>query len=231
MQLLIEGFTEAWRLVVAGDPRLFHAIAVTLTCTTLAVTLAAIVALPFGTWLGLVRRDGSGLAVFLMRLGMFAPTIVVGLIVYSLLSRSGLLGGLDLLYTKTAIVAGELILALPMIAALTHGAVAAIDPRVPETARTLGAGPLRTLWAVMSEARVALVAAYLAAYARCFSELGIAITVGGSLELRTRTLSATISHELAKGSFGRGLACGIVLMVLSVTVAYLAHRLSRETTT
>jgi tungstate transport system permease protein len=159
---------------------------------------------------------------------MFAPTIVIGLLVYALLSRQGLLGSLDLLYTKTAIVVGELLLALPLMAALVHGTVAGSDRRIPETARTLGAGPIRNLLAVMSEVRVALVAAYLAAFARCFSELGIAITVGGSIEMRTRTLSATISHELSRGSFGRGLACGIILLVLAVGVALLAHRLSQE---
>jgi tungstate transport system permease protein len=231
LQFLLDGFIEAWRLVIQGDPRVFHAIVVTALCTTIAVTLAAFVALPYGTWLGMARRDGSGIQVFLIRIGMFAPTIVVGLIVYALLSRAGLFGGLDLLFTKSAIIIGEFLLAFPLIAALAHGTVAGIDRRVPETARTLGAGRLRTILAVMSEARVALVAAYLAAYARCFSELGVAITAGGGIEMRTRTLSATISYELSKGSFGRGLACGIILMVLAVGVAILAHRLSRETKT
>ena len=231
MQFLLDGFSEAWRLALEGDPKVFHAIWVTTLCTTIAVTLAALLALPYGTWLGLARRDGSGLQVLLIRIGMFTPTIVLGLVVYALLSRAGLFGGLDLLFTKTAIVIGEFLLAFPLIAALAHGTVAGIDRRVPETARTLGAGRVRTLLAVMGEARVALVAAYLAAFARCFSELGIAITAGGGIEMRTRTLSATISYELSKGSFGRGLACGIILMVLAVGVALLAHRLSREAKT
>jgi len=231
VDFLLDGFVQAWNLVTGGDPEVWHAIWVTAVCTTSAVALAAPLAFLYGTWLGLTRRDGRGLQVFLMRVGMFTPTVVVGLIVYAFLSRRGLLGGLDLLYTKSAIVVGEFLLAFPLLVTLTHGTVAALDRRVPETARTLGAGRLRTLIAVMGEVRVGLVAACLAALARCLSELGVALIVGGGIEMRTRTLSATITFELSRGEFGRGLASGIILMVLAVGVALLAHGLSREART
>lgn len=228
MGFLLGGFVEAWRLVASGDRDVLHAVWVTLLCTTTAVTLAALFALPYGAWLGIRRRRGVGVQVFLMRVGMFVPTVVVGLLVYSLLSRRGLLGGLDLLYTKTAIVAGEVLLAFPLMVALVHGTAAALDRRVPETARTLGAGRLRVLLTVLGEVRVGLVAAWLAAYARCLSELGVALVAGGGIAHRTRTLSATISFELSRGNFGRGLASGILLLVLAVGVALLANRLGRE---
>lgn len=228
MDFILDGFAEAWRLVAAGDRAVLHAILVTVVCTASAATLAAISGFVYGTWLGVHRRDGRGLQVFLMRVGMFTPTVVVGLLVYAMLSRRGPLGGLDLLYTPGAIVAGEFLLAFPLLVTLTHGAVAALDRRVPETARTLGAGRLRTLLTVMGEVRVGLVAAYLAAFARCLSELGVALTVGGSIAMRTRTLSATITHEARRGEFGRAMACGVLLLVLAVGTALLAHRLSRE---
>lgn len=231
MDFLREGFAEAWNLVTQGDPQVFHAIWVTVLCTTVAVTLAAVVAIPWGVWLGFHRRDGSGLQVFLIRVGMFSPTIVIGLLVYSLLSRRGILGGLDLLYTKTAIIVGEFLLALPLMVALVHGTVASLDRRVPETAQTLGAGRVRTLLVVVGEIRVAIVAAYLAGFARCYSELGVALAAGGGIAMKTRTLSATISLELSKGNFGRGLACGIFLFVIAVSAAMLAHRLGREAKT
>ena len=104
------------------------------------MTLAALVAFPYGAWLGLRRRDRGGLQIFLLRVGMFTPTVVVGLIVYGLLSRRGVLGSLDLLYTKGAIIAGEVLLAFPLLAVIVHGVVAGLDRRVEETARTLGAG-------------------------------------------------------------------------------------------
>lgn len=231
MDFLLDGFVQAWHLVTRGDPLVFHAIGVTLICTGSAVALSSPLAFLYGTWLGLNRRDGRGAQVFLMRVGMFTPTVVVGLVVYGFLSRRGLLGGMDLLYTKAAIVVGEFLLAFPLLVTLTHGAVAALDRRVPETARTLGAGRLRTMIAVMGEVRVGLVAACLAALARCLSELGVALIVGGGIKLQTRTLAATITFELSRGEFGRGLASGIILMVVAVGVALLAHRLSREART
>jgi len=152
----------------------------------------------------------------------------VGLLVFSVLSRRGPLGSLDLLYTKGAIVAGEFLLAFPLIVVLTHGASAALDRRVHETARTLGAGRFRTLLAVLSEVRVGLVAAYLAGFARCLSELGVVMTVGGNLQMRTRTLASTISLEVRRGDFARGLACGLILLVLALGTALLAHHLGKE---
>lgn len=228
MEFFLDGLVEAWRLVLHGDPEVLHAIGVTVLCTSAAVSLAAVVAFPCGAWLGVHRRDGRGLLVFLMRVGMFTPTVVVGLLVYGLVSRQGFLGGLGLLYTKGAIIAGEFLLAFPLIATLTHGATSALDRRVPETARTLGAGRLRVLHAVLGEVRVGLVAAYLAGFARCLSELGVALLVGGNFKMETRTLASTITLEVRKGEFGRGLASGIVLLVLAVGTAMLAHRLSRE---
>lgn len=228
MEFLLEGLVEAFRLVTRGDPEVLHAVFVTLLCSTTAVALAAAVAFPLGAWLGVRRRDGRGLLVFLMRVGMFTPTVVVGLLVYGLISRQGLLGGLDLLYTKGAIVLGEFLLAFPLIVVLTHGAVSGLPPIVPETARTLGAGRLRVLHAVLGEVRVGLVAAVLAGFARCLSELGVVLLVGGNFRLETRTLSSTISLEIRRGEFGRGLASGVILMVLAVGAAMLAHRLGRE---
>jgi tungstate transport system permease protein len=231
LDFFLDGVREAFRLVLRGDAEVLHAVWVTLFCTALATTLAALVAFPVGAWLGVRRRDGRGFLVFLLRVGMFTPTVVVGLLVYGLLSRRGILGGLDLLYTKAAIVAGEFVLALPLVAALTHGAVSSLDPLAPETARTLGAGRLRTLLTVMGEVRTGLVAAYLAGFARCLSELGVVLLVGGNFRLETRTLASTITLQVRKGEFGKGLASGLVLLVLAVGTSLLAHRLSREAKT
>ena len=228
MDFIGEAFGEAYRLVTAGDEAVLHAIWVTLLCTTTAVTLAALVAFPLGAWLGIHRRDGRGPLVFVMRIGMFTPTVVVGLLVFGLLQREGPLASLDMLYTKAAIVMGEFLLAFPLIVVLTHGATSALDRRVHETARTLGAGGFRTLLAVMGEVRVGLVAAYLAGFARCLSELGVVMLVGGNFEMRTRTLASTISLEVRRGDFARGLACGLILLVLAVGTALLAHHLGKE---
>jgi len=231
VEFLLEGVVEASRLVLRGDAEVLHAVWVTVFCTTTAVTLAAVAAFPYGAWLGVHRRDGRGFQVFLMRVGMFTPTVVVGLMVYGLVSRQGVLGGLSLLYTKGAIILGEFLLAFPLIVALTHGAASTLDRRVPETAKTLGAGRFRVLVAVLGEVRVGLVAAYLAGFARCLSELGVVLLVGGNFRMETRTLASTITLQVRKGEFGRGLASGLILLVLAVGTAMLAHRLSREART
>lgn len=219
---------EATRLVLSGDAETFHAVWVSLYCTVVSVSLAFLLAVPFGAWLALYRPRGHGFGVFALRVGMSVPTVVVGLLVYALLSRRGPFGGLDLLYTKTAIVSGELLLALPLLGTLAHGAAASLDPTALETARTLGAGRARALVTVLGELREALAGAYLAGFGRCFSELGIAITVGGNLYLRTRTLSSTIQLELARGAFAKALAPGLLLLVLAALAAVAAHILSRE---
>jgi tungstate transport system permease protein len=216
------------RLLLEGDAATYHATWVSLLCTILAITLAALLGVPYGAWLGLYRPRGWRAQVFLLRVGMSVPTVVIGLLVYGFLSRSGPLGTLGLLYTKGAIVLGLVLLAFPLLGTLAHGAAASLDPRVVETALTLGAGRWRALLKSLGEARVALAAAYLAAFGRCFTELGIAITVGGNLKMRTRTLPSSIQLELGRGDFAAALAPGFLLLLLAAVAAMLTHRVSRE---
>ena len=228
MDFLWDGMQRAVQLVVSGDPATYHAVWVSLLCTLLAISLAALIAVPYGAWLGIYRPQGERAQVFCLRVGMALPTVVIGLLVFGLLSRRGLLGGLDLLYTKTAIIAGEFLLALPLLGTLAHGATASLDVQVVETSLTLGAGRFPALGKVLGEVRVGIAAAYLAAFGRCVTELGIAITVGGNLALRTRTLPSTIQLELTRGNFAEALAPGLLLVALACGAALLTHRLSGE---
>jgi tungstate transport system permease protein len=228
LDFLWDGLVEAARRVATGEADTYHAVWVSLLCTVISISLAALVAVPYGAWLAVYKPRGHKLQVFLLRVGMALPTVVIGLLIYGLLSRRGLFGGLDLLYTKAAIIAGEFILAFPLLGTLAHGATAALDRRVAETALTLGASRSRTLGKLLGEVRVALAAAYLAAFGRCITELGIAITVGGNLRLRTRTLPSTIQLEVSRGDFAAALAPGILLLVLACGAAMLTHWLSRE---
>jgi len=225
---IVDGFREAFGLLLRGDAAVFHAVWVSVLCTMTAITLAALVAVPYGAYLGLFRPRGRRTQVFCLRVGMAFPTVVIGLIVYAFLSRRGLLGSMDLLYTKFAIILGEFLLAVPLLGSLAHGAAASLDPRVKETALTLGANKRQTLWRALGEIRAGLAAAYLAAFGRCITELGIAITVGGNLRLRTRTLPSTIQLELTRGNFAEALAPGLLLLLLACGAALLTHWLSRE---
>ncbi len=160
---------------------------------------------------------------------MALPTVVVGLLVYSLTSRQGPLGPLELLFTPKAMIIGQFILAAPIIVALTISATQAIDPRVKITAMTLGAGPLRTAVTVLSEARFALMAAVVAGFGRVIAEVGCALMVGGNIRGYTRTMTTAIALETAKGEFAFGLALGFILLAVAFFVNILFHWLqSRE---
>jgi tungstate transport system permease protein len=159
---------------------------------------------------------------------MALPTVFVGMVCYALFSRRGPLGAFELLYTPWGIVIGELALALPIVVGISHGAIKSLDARIAETAWTLGAGPLRRWWTYVSEARVSVMLAILTAFARCVTELGIAMIVGGNIKYRTRTLATATALETSRGEFARGIALGSLLLVISLAVMALIGWLSRE---
>jgi len=228
MQLIWQGLQQAFQLVWAGDPLVFDAALRTILISTTAVTLATLFGVPLGVWLARARFPGNRLVVLLFRAGMALPTVFVGMLCYALFSRRGMLGSLELLYSPWGIVCGELFLAVPIIVGITHGAVKSLDPRVGETAWTLGAGPLRRGLTFVSEARVGVILAVLTAFARCVTELGIAMIVGGNIKDQTRTLATATALETGKGEFARGMAMGTLLLVIALTATCLIGWLSRE---
>ncbi len=229
MEFLFEGLGEALRLIGRRDPQVLDATLRTLGISLCAVGLATTAGLPLGTLLARRRFFGDRLLVVLARAFMAVPTVFLGLLCYGLLARRGPLGPLDLLYTPTAILLGETLLALPIVVALTHGAISALDPRVAETVHTLGAGPLRRWATYLSEARTGVVLALLTAFARCSTELGIAMMVGGNLKDRTRTLATATALETGKGEFAVGLAMGGILLLLAMGVTLVVAALGRDT--
>lgn len=228
MGLLWDGIAEAGRLLASLDPLVLDAAWRSLWVSSLAVLVAALFGLPLGTLLARRVFWGRGLVVLAARAGMAMPTVVLGVLGYALFSRRGPLGPAELLYTPWAIVIGELVLALPITVSLTHGAVSALDPRVSETARTLGAGLIRRWWTYLSEARIGVMLAVLNAFARCATELGVALMLGGNLAGHTRTLPTAIALETGKGEFGRGLAMGCILLVVALGVTVGIAALGRQ---
>ena len=194
---------------------------VALTATVVSCALG----IPIGLWLGGTKFAGRRGLLLVLNTALAFPTVVVGLLVYLLLSRHGPLGALGLLFTWQAIVVAEVILALPIAAALTAAAVQAVDPRVRRTALTLGAGPLRTAWTVAREARFALAAAVVVAFGRVLSEVGAAIVVGGNIRHETRTLTTAVTLATSQGNFALAEALGLVLLGLALTVNVLIQLL------
>lgn len=225
MNLFFEGAQEAFQLIYILDPQVVGAAIRTLWISLVAVGIAATVGLPVGACLARGKVPGHRNLVFLARGAMSMPTVFIGLVCYGVFSRRGLLGSAELLYTPWAIIVGELILALPIVISLTHGAVSTLDPRIGETAFTLGASSWRRFLTYLSEAHTGCLLAILTAFSRCVTELGIAMMVGGNIKDRTRTLATATALETGKGEFGRGIAMGGILLLVAISVSLAMHYL------
>jgi tungstate transport system permease protein len=228
MDLFIEGFRGAMQLIIARDPLVIDAAVRSLTISTLAVAAAAIVGIPVASCLAMHRFFGRRLIVLLFRAGMSVPTVFIGLMCFGMFSRKGPFGDLDLLYTPIGIVIGEFFLALPIIVSWTYSAIRQLDPRIDETARTLGASRTLRAWTLVSELKPGIALALLTAFARCFTELGIATMVGGNLKYRTRTLTTATALETARGQFERGVAMSLILLAIAATVTLVIAWCGRE---
>jgi tungstate transport system permease protein len=205
-------------------PELWSVVALTLRVTALATTLATVLGVPLGVWLGLARFPGRRVLLTLIYAGMGLPPVVVGLAVYLLLSRSGLLGSLEWLFTPEAMVLAQTILALPVVAGVTLSAVSAVPAELTLQVRALGASPWQVRWAVLREARAGVLVAISAAFGRIVAEVGAALMVGGNIQGHTRTLTTAIVLETGKGEFALALALAgwLLGLTLAVNAAILA---------
>ncbi|HEY6091399.1 MAG TPA: ABC transporter permease [Gemmatimonadales bacterium] len=218
MDFLGEGFRRAWGLLIAGDSEVYGIAALTLKVALVATVIACAAGLPLGYFLATRRFWGRRAALTVVNTALAFPTVVVGLLLYGLLSRQGPLGAIGWLYTWQAIVVGDVILALPIAAALSAAAIQGVDSRIRRTAETLGAGPWRTAWTVAREARFALAAVITAAFGQCVAEIGAAMIVGGNIRGSTRTLTTAVALYTSQGDFGLALALGLVLVLLALVI-------------
>ena len=228
MQLLWDGFSGAIKLLAERDNLVLAATWRSLWISGLAVSLASLLGVAIGLFLARARFFGRVAVLIAFRAGMSVPTVLIGLLCYAMLSRRGPFGGIDLLYTPWAIIIGEFFLALPIIVTWTHGSIAALDSRVAETAITLGAGRSRRCFTYLSEARMGISLSILSAFARCFTELGVAIMVGGNIKYQTRTLTTATALETARGEFERGVAMSLVLLFVAVFVTIVIAAIGRN---
>lgn len=211
-------FAEAWRLLTSGDLYVREVVLRSLAISGSALALATVIAVPIGVAVALGRFRLRLPVIVLLNTGLALPPVVVGLAVYLLLSRSGPLGALQLLYSPAAMVAAQVVLAGPYIAAVTLAAVDAVPSDVRLQARGLGATRLRAVALHVREARWSLVAAVAAGFGAIVSEVGAAMIVGGNILGRTRVMTTTIVLETRRGNFGVAIALGTVLLVLALAV-------------
>ncbi|MCK0746485.1 ABC transporter permease [Chromohalobacter nigrandesensis] len=218
MHELMNTAREALHLLLSFDPALWEIIGVSFRVSLTAILVALPPALLIALLLARVAFPGRWFAISLVNTFMAVPTVVVGLVLFMLLSRSGPLGELRLLFTQRAMIIGQILLAMPVLTAMLHSTLQSIDQRAWETARQLGAGWWQSLWVLIREARFGVIAAVLAAFGRIIAEVGSAVMIGGNIEHFTRTITTAIALETLKGEFAQGLALGLVLLLLALVL-------------
>ena len=223
MNYVFDGFTSALKMLVTLDREILTIILVSLKVCTASTLFATLWGVPLG--FGVANKDfwGKQAVITVLNTLTAMPTVVVGLLMYALISRQGPVGSLGLLYTPWAMVMGQTILIIPIIAALSLSAVQSVDKRVKKTALTLGANRWQIAWMIFSEGKYALLAAIITGFGRVFAEVGISMMVGGNIRGYTRNITTAIALETSKGEFALGLALGIVLLIVAFSINVLFH--------
>lgn len=228
MELIWQGLIQAVRLIFSGDPQVLQITWLSIKVSTIATLLSLVAGIPSGMALALTRFPGRGLLVALVNTGMGLPPVVVGLFVSIFLWRSGPLGFLELLYTPTAIVIAQFVIAAPIVTGLTIAAVQQLNPKLRLQLLALGASRCQLLWLLMREARLPLLAAVMAGFGGVISEVGASMMVGGNLLGQTRVLTTATVLEAGKGDFDVAIALSVILLVLVFSVNYFLTRIQQR---
>ncbi|MCW8859034.1 MAG: ABC transporter permease [Deltaproteobacteria bacterium] len=218
MNYLYESLLTAIRLIFQLDPEVQAAVWTSLYTSSTAIVFAGLIGIPSGLWLGLSNFRGRRVLITLLNTLMALPTVVVGLLLFGLLSRQGPLGSWGLLFTPVAMILGQLVLATPIVANLVLAAVAGADKRILPTLITLGASPFQASIQLLKELRFGIMAAIIAGFGRVIAEVGVAMMLGGNIRGLTRTMTTAIALETSKGEFAFGLALGIILLAVALLV-------------
>ena len=218
-------FGSAFALLLAGDPELLGIVALSLRVTFAAVLIACLIGLPLGAALAVTRFPGRGIAVALVNALMGLPPVVVGLLVYMMLSNAGPLGPLRLLYTPTAMIIAQAILVTPIVVALTCQLIGDLHAEYREQMRAMRLTFVETLTTLLWDARLTLPVVVLAGLGRAIAEVGAVMIVGGNIAHVTRVMTTTIALETSKGNLALALGLGVVLIGIAVAINLAAQAL------
>jgi tungstate transport system permease protein len=228
MSYIGEAFINAIRMIASLDRELFSIVSVSIRVSFISTALATVAGVPLGVTIGLKTFWGKRGVMVVLNTLLALPTVVVGLLVYSLVSRRGPFGPLDLLYTPVAMVIGQFTLALPIVAALTVSAIEGMDRRIRRTAMTLGANTIQSTSLFIAERKFAIISAIVAGFGRVFAEVGVSMMLGGNIRGYTRNITTAIAFETGKGEFALGLALGIILLVIALALNIFVHHVQRK---
>jgi len=218
VDVLWEAITDALGLLIGGDGETYEIIARSLRVSLTATLVAFLLGLPLGMLLALGRFRGRRLALAAVNTGMGMPPVVIGLLITVMLWRSGPFGALELLYTPTAMVIAQAVIAFPLVAGISAAALQQVDPDFRVQMEALGATRGRALWAVAVEARLPLLAAVMAGFGAVVSEVGAAMMVGGNIAGQTRVLTTAAVLETSRGDFAAAIAFGLILLLIAFSV-------------
>ncbi len=214
-------------MIVSLDADLYGIIWLSLVVSLVAIVVAGALGIPSGVILGMTDFRAKGLVVSLFNTMMGIPPVVVGLVTFIFLSRQGLFGSAQLLFTPMAMVIAQTVLVFPIITALSHATVMGLDPLLKDGARTLGASRVQVAALVIFEARYGIIAALMAGFGRAISEVGAVLMVGGNIKGSTRVMTTAIALQTSMGDYDMALALGIVLIALAFAVNALFYRIQR----
>ena len=218
MSDITQAFAAAFGLIASRDPGLLEIVLLSLRVSVTAVTIASLIGLPLGAAVALFRFPGRRAVAVLLSALMGLPPVVVGLIVYLLLSRSGPFGVLGLLFTPLAMIVAQTVLIAPIVAALARQVVEDLWVEYGEQLRSLGATPGGAVWTLLWDGRYSLVTAVLAGFGRASAEVGAVMIVGGNIDHVTRVMTTTIALETSKGDLPLALGLGLILITLSLII-------------
>jgi tungstate transport system permease protein len=218
MEFILDGFLQAIRLLISGNPETYSAMLATVMVSSYSIVFSLLVGVPLGFCLGYYDFKGKKPIRTLVDTLMALPTVFIGLLVYAFLTNRGPLGNYGLLFTLPGIAVGQMILALPIVVGLTATAVESMDTKLQITIMSMGANRRQLFVSTLWEARHAILAGGIAAYGRVMTEVGISMMVGGNIKWHTRTITTAIALETNKGQFGMGVALGLVLLMIAFCV-------------
>ncbi|MFN3477105.1 MAG: ABC transporter permease [Candidatus Methylomirabilales bacterium] len=228
MELIFEGIKQAFWLLIQGDPEVLRIAWLSLKVSGIATCLSLLFGIPIGTWLALTSFPGRSFFIALVNTGMGLPPVVVGLFVSILLWRSGPLGFLELLYTPTAIVIAQFVIAFPIVTGLTLASIQQINPKLKVQLLALGASRLQLIGILLLEARLPLLAAVMAGFGAVISEIGASMMVGGNIKGQTRVLTTATVLETGKGNFEIAIALSLILFFITFTVNWALTRIQQR---
>jgi tungstate transport system permease protein len=218
LSYLTDSLSAAVALILSFDREVGLIIWTSLYTSTCAIFFAALLGIPAGMWLGISSFRGRRIVVTLLNTLMALPTVVIGLVLFGMFSRQGPIGGLGLLFTPLAMIAGQMVLATPIVANYMLTVVNGSDQRIMDTLLTLGANRFQASVQLLKELRFGVMAAVIAGFGRVIAEVGVAMMLGGNIRGSTRTMTTAIALETSKGEFAFGLALGIVLLGVALLI-------------